>query len=229
MGRRPALILAMFYAAVVFSIPATARTAEPPEEWDWVAEIDWLLDVPEITAEPPVQLEAAYALEQKGSYEEAASRYFYVLRKHPKWEQAGIALQRLAKCLYDLGYYHPAFRAVEQVIETYPESARLTDLVEIEKKIARRCLSTVVDGTGFPADSERGETIRSVTAMLGAVIAHNPSGPEAAELHVAKGECHLLVGEVTEAREDFKIVVDDFPDSQFVKRARLGLRISESL
>lgn len=197
------------------------------EEWQWVDEVEWLREAPQSSLPPNEQLKEGYALEKKGHYTEAALIYYRLAADHPETTDAGIALHRLAKCLSELTAYYPAFGAIEQAFETHPDLGDITELAAIELILGKLWLKSVATGEYFTPESPAASDVRRIIAVFTTVQEHDPSGDSAAEAHLLKGECHLILNETDQAGAEFKTVIDEFPESPFVRRARLGLSVCQ--
>ncbi|MCC8167298.1 MAG: hypothetical protein LIQ31_14445 [Planctomycetes bacterium] len=176
------------------------------------------------------QLHYAYELEQKSEFMEAARQYFLLVQNFPSSEEAGVGLQRLARCLFEMENYWTSYQAIEQVIETYPNTGRMSDLVEIELRIAKKLMVSQTPDLLSGNDANiRDANIRRALTIIGSVIEHDPYGPVAAEAYLVKGEGHLFINEIQAARAAFETVRDEFPRSDYVERARLGILTCDSL
>ncbi len=207
-----------------------AGSARAAGEWEWTKDQGWTMGAGVSRPTAKEQLHYAYELEQRGEFMDSARQYFLLIQNFPDSEEAGIGLQRMAKCLFEMENYYTSYRAIEQVIQTYPHTGRMGDLVEIELRIAKKMMVTETpDLFGGSGDNSRAGNIRRALDIVNSVIEHDPYGPVAAEAHLVKGEGNLFIGEINTARAAFEIVRDEFPRSDFVERARLGILRCDSL
>lgn len=212
---------------VIVSLGGTARAAG---EWEWTAGQGWMRGAGVARPTAKEQLHYAYELERRSEFMDAAQQYFLLVQTYPASEEAGVGLQRLARCLFEMENYYTSYKAIEQVIETYPNTGRMSDLVEIELRIAKKMMvSQTPDLLSGREERTREFNIRRSLEILDAVIEHDPYGPVAAEAYLVKGEGHLFINEVQDARKAFETVRDEFPRSEFVERARLGILTCDSL
>ncbi len=213
--------------AVVTLFAATARAAG---EWEWTAGQGWIRGAGVARPTPKEQLHYSYELEQKGEFMDAARQYFLLVQNFPASEEAGVGLQRLARCLFEMENYYTSYKAIEQVIETYPNTGRMSDLVEIELRIAKKLMvSQTPDILSGREQNTRDHNIRRGLEIIASVIEHDPYGPVAAEAYLAQGEGHLFLNEVQEARKSFETIRDEFPRSELIERARLGILQCDSI
>ncbi len=208
-------------AALCLGLAGTARAAG---EWEWTAGQGWVMGAGVSRPTPKEQLAYAYELEQKGEFMDSARQYFLLVQNFPNSQEAGIGLQRLARCLFEMENYYTSYKAIEQVITTYPNTGRMTDLLAIELSIAKKMMvSQTPDILATNERDARAANVRRALEIVSSVIDHDPYGPSAAEAYLVKGEGNLFIGEVNTARASFEKVRDEFPRSDFVERARLGI------
>ncbi|MCC8189890.1 MAG: tetratricopeptide repeat protein, partial [Planctomycetes bacterium] len=216
--------------AVLFSCLISAGTVWAAGDWEWTKDQGWVMGAGVARPTPREQLQYAYDLEQRGEFLDSARQYFLLVQNFPASDEAGVGLQRLARCLFEMENYYTSYEAIEQVIKSYPNTGRMSDLVEIELRIAKKLM--VSQSTSILAGNEanaRDFNIRRALTIVDSVIEHDPYGRVAAEAYLVKGEGHLFLNEVQQAREAFEKIRDEFPRSDFLERARLGIVTCDSL
>ncbi|MCD8138541.1 MAG: tetratricopeptide repeat protein [Planctomycetaceae bacterium] len=217
-------------ALLLTCLVALSGSARAAGEWEWTEGQGWIRGAGVARPTPKEQLHYAYDLEQKGEFMDAARQYFLLVQNFPSSEEAGVGLQRLARCLFEMENYYTSYKAIEQVIETYPNTGRMSDLVEIELQIAKRLMqSQTPDILSGREENIRNHNIQRGLEIIESVIEHDPYGPVAAEAYLVKGEGNLLIGEINTARTAFETIRDEFPRSDFYERARLGILQCDSL
>ncbi|MDR1534406.1 MAG: tetratricopeptide repeat protein [Planctomycetota bacterium] len=199
-------------------------------EWEWTAGQGWVMGAGAARPTAKEQLTYAYELEQRGEFMDSARQYFLLVQHFPNSQEAGVGLQRLARCLFEMENYYTSFKAIEQVLETYPNTGRKDDLLAIELSIAKKMMvSQTPDLLSREEKDARGANIRRALEIVDAIIEHDPYGPSAAETYLVKGEGNLFIGEINAARTAFETVLEEFSRSDFVERARLGVLRCDSL
>ncbi len=199
-------------------------------EWEWTEGEGWVQGAGVSRPTPKEQLAYAYELEQKGEYMDAARQYFLLIQNFPEASESGVGLQRLAKCLFEMENFYTSNQAIEQVIKTYPNTGRMTDLIEIELRIAKKMLLSQASTSIFDDNTNaRDMNVKRAIQIVDSVIDHDPYGPAAPEAYLVKGEGHLYIGEINQARGAFDKILDEFSRSDFVERARLGVLRCDSL
>ncbi|MDR3211141.1 MAG: tetratricopeptide repeat protein [Planctomycetota bacterium] len=199
-------------------------------EWEWTQGQGWVQGAGVSRPTAKEQLAYSYELEQRGEFMDAARQYFLLIQNFPDSSEAGVGLQRLARCLFEMENYYTSYQAIEQVIKTYPRTGRMSDLIEIELRIAKKMLTSQAATSLFDTNqSAKADNTRRALEIVNAVLDHDPYGPMAAEAYLVKGEGLLYIGDIANARTSFDKVLDDFPRSNLVERARLGILRCDSL
>lgn len=216
--------------AVIWSVCFALSPMAAAGEWEWAKGQEWTRGGGTAQDSSTEQLRRAFSLEMHGEYLDSARQYYLLTQNFPDSPEAGVALQRLSLCLFEMEDYWEAYKAVEQVVLSYPESAPLSDLVEVELRIAKNLLESQ-SPEYLPEDEEeeRDVNIERVVRILDSVIAHAPYGGVADEAYQVKGEAHLILGEDDAARAAFQTVIDEFPHSEYVEPAHLGIRVADAL
>ncbi len=218
---------ALLLVAFVLGLAGPGRAAG---EWEWTAGQGWVMGAGVSRPTPKEQLAYAYELEQKGEFMDSARQYFLLVQNFPNSQEAGIGLQRLARCLFEMENYYTSYKAIEQVITSYPNTGRMSDLLAIELSIAKKMMMSQTPDIFTSHEKDvRNANVRRALEIVNSVIDHDPYGPSAAEAYLVKGEGNLFIGEINAARAAFEKVRDDFSRSDFVERARLGILRCDSL
>ncbi len=221
MNRRKTVnVFVVFFATAIFF--GGLQSVCMASEWEWTRGSGWTEGAGRARSTPAEQLRHAYALERKGEFHDAAKQYFLLIRIYPDSSEAGIGLQRLAKCLFEMEDFYRSFKAIEQVIRTYPRSGRMADLVAIEYKIGRKL------ATGKHARLlAKGDALKAgrkeALEVFAAVLKHDPYGPFADNALLASGDIHLDLQEPVKAKRQFEKLIREFPESPLQDRARLGI------
>jgi outer membrane protein assembly factor BamD (BamD/ComL family) len=213
----------MRMAAALAAFLALGGAAQAAADWQWTKGQGWTEGAGSPRATAAEQLKHAYGLEKKGEFLDAAKQYFLLLRAYSDAPEAGIALQRLAKCLFEMENYYQAFQAIEQVIESYPQSAQQADLLAIEMKIAQKLQAgarpSILRGEEDGAVAGR----KAAVEVYKAILKHDAYGPLADDVLLSLGETFLSLQDPRQAREQFSRLLNEFSKSPLVDRARLGL------
>lgn len=203
---------------------AVTSSVRAAAEWEWTKGQGWSQGAGSPQATADAQLRYAVALEKRGEYRDAAKQYFLTVRAFPDTDEAGIALQRLAKCLYETENFYQAFKAIEQVIQSYPKTGRLSDLLGVEYKIGKRLLrgARVSQLEEDPEEAKR-QSRSAAAEVFQSILQRDPYGKYAPGALIGLGDAKLLLTKPKEAREHYEQLLREFPKSVLVDRARLGI------
>ena len=125
-----------------------------------------------------------------------------------------VATFYLAEYLYQQGNDWAAFKRYEQVMDRYPGTTRLREVVERQFDIGRRLMDTR-EGWRW-----RGWTLSRAIRVLDRSIDHNPSGPHADEAQLLVGDCYMEKGRYDDAYVSYRTLIENYPGSEWVSTAR---------
>jgi len=197
--------------------------AQAAAEWEWTRGQGWSEGAGSPRQTAAEQIKYAYDLEKKGEYYDACKQYFLLLETFPATPEAGVALQRLAECLFKLENYYQSFQAIEEVIKSYPQSRAMQDLLQMEMGIGNTLQTEKKGGILASGQEGRNRALSQAVEIYKAVIRHDPYGPFADDALLKAGDCYLALGQGKEARSQFSRLLDEFENSSLADQARLGL------
>lgn len=223
-NRNPAHALAGSLALLLLAwtvFPAQGHAAD----WAWTQGQGWAQSTGVARDTPSQQFNHAYELEQSGQFHPAAQAYFLLVETFPHSEEAASALQRLARCLFHMENYYSSFKAIEQVMLSYPRMTRnKANLVEIQFAIGQR----FQEGARVnPVDSNepprRGA--EAAAEIFQAVVRNDPFGPHAGPALLALGDTYRKLGRPRDAQDQYNRVINEFSANEhLVDQARIGLQ-----
>lgn len=216
--------------SLVMMLLLASSCAWAAASWEWTKGEGWSEGAGNARASAREQLKAGLLLEKKGEFHAAAKEYFLCIRLFPRTKEAGISLQRLAKCLFEMENYYKSFQAIEQVIKSYPDSGSRNDLIAIEYKIGRRLrkgakVSLLEDD---PAEAERMSQLAAIE-IFQTVINHDPFGELADDALIQAGDAYLALGDADKASKQYERLLREFPKSVLVDRARVGVTQAKAM
>ncbi len=132
----------------------------------------------------------------------------------------------LGLCLEGQGRPYDAFKAYQKVAEKYPFSERFSDVVEKQYQIGERMLNGEGKKGKFVAAVVGGEY--DVIDVFRTVIKNAPYGKYAAPSQYKIGLYLTERGLYQEARDEFEKVVNDYPDSEWVKAAKYQIALVDA-
>ncbi len=209
-------ILALFCLLLLLGNAAYAAA-----DWEWTMDKGWSQTTGRALPNPAEQLKYAYKLEKEGKYLSASQQYFLLLKAFPDSEEAGVGLQRLANCLFLMENYYDAYKALEQVIKSYPFSAEKSDLIKIEFLIGRKFQEgarvNLLDDYENPTIGKR-----VAIEIFESVIENDPVGPYAGASLLAIASCYKDLDEPARGIVYADRVLTEFSMStELVAKARI--------
>jgi len=193
--------------------------------WIWTPQTGrWLNPKYAVKANPKEQLEYAKSLLDNKNYDKARVEFEKLIKHFGKSKEAAEAQFFIGACLEKLNKPYDAFKAYDKVIKKYPFSERAEEVVEREYLIADKLFKTqrskileAVAGRDY-----------NVVEILRAVVNNAPYGKYAPVSQYKIGLFYKSVGMFPEAREEFEKVVNDYPQSEWVKAAKYQIALSDS-
>ncbi|GHV22022.1 hypothetical protein AGMMS49959_12120 [Planctomycetales bacterium] len=206
---------------LLLSAAAFAGAADAAE-WEWTQDKGWAQGVGSPRATADEQLNYAWELEQDRRYQNAAQQYFLLLKTWPDNEEAGVALQRLANCLFKLENYYDSFKALDQVIKSYPNSIKKNDLLKIEFLIGRKFQSGAKKDL-LNMNEPESVGLNAAIEVFKAVIAADAVGPYSGAAALAVADCYRKNDNPREAVVWYDRVLEQYSFSnELVAKAELG-------
>ncbi len=205
-----------FLLAALLAAPAFAAA-----DWEWSRDKGWSQGLGQAKPTPVEQINFAWSLEQDGQYLNATKQYFLLLKTYPDSDEAGRGLQRLAACLFMMENYYDSYKALEQVIKSYPLSARKTALVKLEFLIGRKfqegARKDLLNDKELPVVSQN-----TSIEIFKSVIENDPVGPYAGSATLAIAECYKKLNDVPQGIIYCDRVLNEFSlSTDLVAKARV--------
>lgn len=214
------------YIFIITSIIVLSCTTPGFAFWIWTPETNkWVNPKYAVKDTPQEQLVFANEYYQQKDYPKALLEYEKLIKHYPKAKEAPIAQLGISRCYEDLGKEYRAFQESQKVIEKYPFSDLAPEVVERQYKIGERMLQN-------PNKNQFVSTITGgdydVVDVFRTVIKNAPYGKYAA---VAQYKIGLYLAEkkmYQEARDEFDKVLNDYPESEWVKAAKYQIAVVDA-
>ncbi len=193
--------------------------------WIWTPQTGrWLNPKYAVKANPKEQLEYAVGLMDGKNYEKARAEFEKLIRHFGRSKEAAEAQFFVGACFEKLNKPYEAFKAYDKVIKKYPFSERTAEIVEKEYLIADKLFKT--------QRSKLLETVAgrdyNVIEILRAVVNNAPYGKYAPIAQYKIGLFYKSVGMFPEAREEFEKVINEYPQSEWVKAAKYQIALTDT-
>jgi len=177
-----------------------------------------------VKATPQEQLDLAKGLYDEGHFKEARREFKKLLRKYPKSLEASESQYYLGLVEEAQGRLYEAYLAYQKVIDKYPFSERIQEIIEREYKIAEGFISgkkRKFMGMNLPVENPAIE-------ILAKVIENSTYGPIAPRAQYKLGIVLLGLMRYYEAEEAFNKVLTVYPNSEWVEPAKFQIAACRS-
>jgi len=195
----PIFIIFMFNTAYAFWIwsPKTGKWVNPKYA---------------VKPTPDEQLTFALSYYSEDELKEARNEFNKLLKYYPKSNQAAEAQYYLGAIEEKQGRFYEAYLAYQKVIDKYPFSSRINEVIEKEFKIAEKFVQGEKRksfGVNLPVENPAIE-------IFAKVVDNSTYGPLAAEAQYKLGLILKSQGRYLEAEEEFNKVIKNYPQSEWV-------------
>lgn len=189
--------------------------------WIWTPKTGrWINPKASVKPHPREQLKFAQEFYGQGKFKETIEECRKLLRYYPKSYQASEAQFYIGLSLEGLGKLYEAYQAYQKVIDKYPFSGRIDELIERQLKIGEAFIS------GEKRKAAIGVEVRlenPAVEILRKVVDNSTYGKNAARAQYLLGTALKDLGRFQEARDEFEKVITTYPESEWVSLAKYHL------
>ncbi len=207
-------------APIIVAIAAFLCAAVPAEAyWIWTPKTGKFINPKAaVRTTPKEQFESAKGLYDAKSYDEALREFKKLLKAYPKSQEAAEGQYYLGLIEEEKGNLFHAYQAYQKVIDKYPFSQRVQEVIEREFKIAEAFMAgkNSADILGNPLENPSIEIFTKV-------IENSTYGPLAAKAQYKLGLVLKGLSHYYEAEEAFNKVLTSYPDSEWVPAAKFQI------
>lgn len=207
MKRRAIILVFIFFALSVGHAQAY---------WIWTPKTGkWVNPKKVVKPTPKEQLDFARSLYDIKKYEEAKREFNKLLRSYPKSVEAAESQYHLGLIEEAEGDSYAAYKAFQKVIDKYPFSERIQEIIQREYGIAEAFMS---------GKARKALTVENPAIEIFAKVVENSSyGPLAAPAQYKLGMVLKGLLRYYEAEEAFNKVVSNYPDSEWAEAAKFQI------
>jgi outer membrane protein assembly factor BamD len=185
--------------------------------WVWTPRTGrWVNPKYSVKPNPREQLDFAKEFYNQGKYKEAIEECKKLLKYYPKSYQASEAQFYIGLSLEAMDKLYKAYQAYQKVIDKYPFSARIDEIIERQLKIGE----VFVSGEKRKALGVRLPVENPAIEILRKVIDNSPYGKNAARAQYLLGMVFEEAGRFQEAHDEFEKVITTYPESEWVSLAK---------
>jgi len=206
--------LSLAIIILIIMKPAFAYWVWTPESGKW--------ENPQYAAKdtPEDQIEYALSFYKGGNFKIALKEFKKLIKYYPLSKEAPTAQYYIGRIMEDIGRPYDAFKAYQKVIDLYPYTDLVDDVIEREFKIGELFASgrkiSIVGPLKVPA-------VDKAIEILKAVADNSPYGKYADKAIFNTGLAYKGISDYDNAIMTFKKLIDKYPDSNFIDSARYQL------
>lgn len=172
---------------------------------------------------PMAQMDWAVGFFETRDYDRASKEFVRLVRSYPRSELAPEAQYLAGVCFELMNRPGAAFTAYKRVVEIYPFSQRFKDSIEREHLLAERFFAgsrvELIGPIKVPA-------LDKAIEIYEHVVQHAPYGDYADKAQMRLGESFIRQRRYEEAHRAFQKVVDEYPGSSLVEKAKFNVAFS---
>lgn len=188
--------------------------------WIWTPKTGkWINPKTAVKATPKEQLDFAKGLYDVKSYEDAKREFNKLVKKYPKSYEAAESLYYIGLIDETQDNLYEAYLFYQKVIDKYPFSKRIQELIEKEFHIAEEFMSGKKRkslGVPLPVENPSIE-------IFNKVIENSTYGPLASKAQYKLGLVLKGLSRYYEAEEAFDKLIANYPDSEWVSAAKFQI------
>jgi outer membrane protein assembly factor BamD (BamD/ComL family) len=188
--------------------------------WIWTPKTgEWVNPKSAVKPTPKEQFDFAKSFYDGEKYEDAKREFRKLLRQYPKSFEASESQYYLGLIEEAIGNLYEAYKAYQKVIDKYPFSERIQEIIEREYKIGERFMAgekRKAIGITLPVENPAIE-------IFSKVIENSTYGPLAAKAQYKLGLVLKSLLRYYEAEEAFNKVISNYPNSEWVEAAKFQI------
>ena len=188
--------------------------------WIWTPKTGkWVNPKSSVKPTPKEQFAFAKAFYNDKKYEEAKREFKKLLKKYPKTFEASESQYYLGLIEEEQDSLYEAYQAYQKVIDKYPFSERIQEVIEHEYKIAERFMTgekRKAAGIALPVENPAIEIFTKV-------VENSSFGPLAPKAQYKLALALKGLMRYYEAEEAFNKVLSNYPDSEWVEAAKFQI------
>lgn len=210
--RRKTCIVALIFFSLSLS-PAYSYWIWTPKSGKWVNPKN------QVKPTPKEQFDFAKGLFDQKLYEDAKRELTKLIKAYPKSLEASESQYYLGLTEEALGNLYEAYQAYQKVIDKYPFSERIQEIIEREYKIGEAFMSgekRKALGIALPVENPSIE-------IFSKVVDNSSFGPLAPKAQYKLGLVLKSLMRYYEAEDAFNKVISNYPDSEWSEAAKFQI------
>jgi len=174
---------------------------------------------------PKEQLLYAMDFFEAKDYKKALTEFEKIIKYYKHSESASEAQYYIGRCYENLAKPHKAFESYQKVIENYPFTSRVDEIILRQFEIGERLYrgeKMKFLGVGLKAFPEQ------IIEIYKKVVSNAPYSSYAPTAQFRIGELYKRLEFYEEARDAFSKIVEDYPDSEVAAEAKFQVALCSS-
>ncbi|MBD3245392.1 MAG: outer membrane protein assembly factor BamD [Candidatus Omnitrophica bacterium] len=193
--------------------------------WIWSPKTqEWKNPKYSALASPYLQYKQALEYFEAGSYKEAYAEFRKLLTHYPDAKEAADGQYYVGRTLEKLGKPYQAFEAYEKVIDRYPNSKRINEVVEHQYQIGEFFLNR--EGGEMLGLSIYDFVQHPSIEIFKSIVEKVPYSELAPKAQYKLGLLYLELGRYEEAKDAFQKAIDNYPESEWAAPSKYQLAIA---
>lgn len=188
--------------------------------WIWTPKTGkWINPKTAVKSTPKEQFDFAKDMYDKKNYKEAKREFQKLLKSYPKSFEAAESQYYLGLIEETLGNLYEAYKEYQRVVDKYPFSERIQEIVEREYRIAEAFMSgekRKAMGVTLPVENPAIEIFTKI-------VENSTYGPKAPSAQYKLGLVLKSLSRYYEAEEAFNKVISNYPDSEWAEAAKFQI------
>jgi outer membrane protein assembly factor BamD len=197
-------------------------TASAHSYWIWTPKTGkWINPKTAVKQSPKEQFDSAKAFLDEKNYDEAKKEFVKLIKNYPKSFEASESQFYLGLIEEEQGNLYESYQAFQKVIDKYPFTARIQEVIEREFNIAERFMSgekRKALGVALPVDNPAIEIYTKV-------IENSTYGPLAPKAQYKLGLILKNLMRYYEAEDAFDKVITNYPNSEWVEASKYQIAL----
>lgn len=203
---------------LVFFFSLSLQTAYP--YWIWTPKTGkWVNPKTAVKPNPKEQFSYAKSFYELKKYDDAEREFKKLLKAYPKAFEAAESQYYLGLIKEEQDNPYEAYQAYQKVIDKYPFSERIQEIIERQYNIAEAFMTgqkRKVLGLNLPVENPAIE-------IFSKVIENSTYGPMASKAQYKLGLVLKSLMRYYEAEEAFNKVISNYPDSEWLDAAKFQI------
>jgi len=217
--RRPLFLLILFFLTTFIPVQKAFSY------WIWTPKTGkWVNPKYAPRPTPQEQLEYALSFYKENKYKDAERELKSTLKYYPKSAEAAESQYYLGIVYEAQERYYEAYQAYQKVIDKYPFSERIQEIIEREFKLGEKFMSgekRKFAGVNLPVENPAIEIFTKI-------VANSQYGPLAAIAQYKLGLVLMGLARYSEADDAFSKVISSYPTSEWAEAAKYQLAACQS-